>query len=133
MDLTTFRADFPEFTDLTVYTDDMVTFWSGLAETLLPSARWGSLWPYGVILWTAHNLVLQAQDVKVSTAGGTPGQVTGAVSSKSAGPVSVSYDSSAAKIEGAGDYNLTKYGIRFKKLANIVGIGGLQLSGCYFE
>lgn len=129
MDVATFRTHFPEFTSTTVYPTAIIQFWSGLAEQLLDKTRWGALWSTGVELYTAHNIAIQAADIKAAAAGGAPGQAMSLKSSKGVGPMSVGIDTGSTSIQGAGDYNLTSYGTRFKKLANIAGMGGVQLSG----
>lgn len=126
MDIEGFRDHFPEFADETAYPDAMIEFWSGLAEARMSpaQARWGNLYPYGLELMTAHYLSGAKQDEETS-----PGSSGGMVSSESAGDVSISYDTGAVAIEGAGDWNATSYGRKWKQLANIVGMGGIQLYG----
>lgn len=129
MNIATFREHFPEFANTTNYPNAQIQFWSNLAESLLPQSRWGALWSTGVELYTAHNLVIQAADIKAAASGGTPGQAMSLKSSKGVGPLSAAIDTGATTSQDAGDYNLTTYGTRFKKLANIAGMGGVQLSG----
>lgn len=124
---TSFRADLPEFSDITRFPDATVNFWLGIGTKLLDATRWGDLLDFGLELFTAHNLSLSLQGVQSASTGNAPGIQTGAVSGKSVDKVSVSYDSSAGLIEGAGNYNLTTYGTRFIQLANMIGAGGIQL------
>lgn len=122
-----FRADFTEFTDPTAYPDALVQFWLNVAYQMLPVARWGTMLDVGAELYTAHNLVLERQAQKTASAGGTPGAASGAVASKTVGPVSTAYDTKAGQTEGAGDWNLTTYGQRFARLSALFGAGGTQL------
>lgn len=122
-----FRADFPEFTSNTAYPDATVAFWLGLAGKMLSADRWGDLTDYGIELFVAHNITLAARDLKTADAGGFGGSGAGVTSSKTVDKVSVSYDTAAATIEGAGNWNLTTYGTRYIQLARLVGAGGVQL------
>ena len=67
------------------------------------------------------------KDSKAASAGGIPGSSSGVQSSKSVDGVSVSYDTTVATVEGAGNLNLTTYGTRFAELRDMFGAGGLQL------
>lgn len=127
MDLAAFRADFPEFADTTRYTDSQLTFWSTLSESLLNQSRWGTLWPYAVQLYTAHQLAIAARNQQSASAGGIPGQVTGPQTSKSVDKVSVSYDTGAATDPDASFWNLTTYGVQLWRLIRMFGAGGVQL------
>ncbi|MFY3647728.1 DUF4054 domain-containing protein [Achromobacter xylosoxidans] len=127
MDLAAFRADFPEFADTTRYTDSQLTLWSTMAEAMLNQSRWGTLWPLGVKLYTAHHLAIAARNQQSSTAGGIPGQVTGPQSSKSVDKVSVSYDTGSVANPDATFWNLTTYGIELWRLIQMFGAGGVQL------
>jgi len=122
-----FRTDFPEFASTTTYPDATVNFLAGLSANLLDATRWGALLDYGTELFIAHNLVLSAQSVKSSAAGGVPGASSGLTSSKAVDKVSVSYDTASAAVDGAGNWNLTTYGTRYIQLARMIGAGGIQL------
>lgn len=123
-----FRENFPEFTDTAVYPEAQLTFWRMFAERLLYNqARWADMLDYAIQLVMAHGLTLAARNAAAAAGGGSPGSVQGAVSSKSVGGVSVSYDTSAATLDNGGYWNLTSYGVLFWQLANMVGIGGFQL------
>lgn len=122
MNVAAFRSHFPEFADDTIYPDGIVEFWSSIGEQRLNSTRWGGLYSVGVELFTAHNIALQVRDIA-----GNPGQANVLKSSKSAGDVSVGIDTAATSVEGAGHWNLTTYGTRFKELQRIAGMGGIQL------
>lgn len=123
-----FREAFLEFADTTIYPEAQLSFWRTFAETLLyDRCRWADLRDYGIMLVMAHGLTLAARNAAAAAGGGSPGSVQGAVSSKSVGGVSVSYDTSAAKLDNAGYWNLTSYGVLFWQLAQTVGTGGFQL------
>lgn len=122
-----FRANFPEFSDTTVYPDAQITFWSSLAESLLVKCVWGNTWTFVVMLYTAHEITLAAQNVKVATIGGTPGQSGGIANSKAVGAVNVGYDSVTQSEKDAGWWNRTTYGQQFYRLMMIFGAGAIQL------
>jgi hypothetical protein len=127
MDVAQFRIDFPEFADTSVYPSSTVTFWSALGEKLISSSRLGNLYTQAVQLFTAHNIVLAAGNIATASAGGAPGAQTGPVSSKSVGSASVSYDTAATMLEGAGHWNITVYGRQYIQLVRLVCTGAVQL------
>ena len=133
----TFRLDFPEFSNTTIYTDAMINFWLGIAVVrLIPAAtRWGDLFNPGLELFTAHFLSIQAlNQAQAATNGGMgiPGMQRGAIASESA-EISVSYDVGAVTIEKAGQWNLTTYGTQFLELSNLIGMGPIQVSPGWFN
>lgn len=122
------RTNFPEFADTAVYPEAQVQFWIDYGDMLLSNlCRWGTMRDIGIQLVAAHQLTLAARNAAAAAAGGDPGSVAGAVSSKAVGGVSVSYDTTAALLDNAGYWNLTTYGIQFYQLALLVGTGGFQL------
>jgi hypothetical protein len=123
------RSDFPEFNDPTRYPDSLVQTWLTVAASLVNADRWVELTNIGIELVTAHHLVLSVRDEAAAATGGTPGIMTGPQASKSVDKVSVSYDTSAAIIDGGGFWNLTSYGVRYLTLARMMGAGGLQFNG----
>lgn len=123
----TFRADFPEFTSTTTYTDAQVNLYIGLAGKLLNADRWGDVLDYGTELFAAHHLALQAREAAAALAGGGVGVVTGPQASKAVGNVSAAYNSQAATFADAPFWNATAYGIRLYQLARLMGAGGVQL------
>lgn len=138
--VTNFRTDYPEFGSVSKFPDSAVTYWLGIAKLML-TTRWDDTPAeagaptqlyYGTELFVAHNLVLEAQARKNAAKGGTPGVGNaGPVSSKSVGPVSISYDTASAIELDAGHWNLTVYGTRFIQLARMMGAGPLQIGqGC---
>lgn len=127
-----FRADFPEFSNTTVWPDSQVLFWLNVASQFVVGARWGSLSGYGIELFAAHNLYLEAQSQQTAAAGGIGGTNKGPVNSEGVGGVTVGYDTATSTVKGTGlneNFNLTTYGTRFLNAANLLGIGPLQVGG----
>jgi len=122
-DAAIFVTHFPEFADGDVYTSALITFWSGVADKMLNVDRWDDLLDTGLELLTAHFLTLAVQNADDAANGSIPGS-TGMVSSESIGPLSSSYDNSAIAEINAGDYNASRYGRQFIRMARIVGMGG---------
>ena len=127
MDNTAFRTAFPEFADEGKYPDGMLDFWASIADTLMNETRWADLYIQGTYLFVAHSITLAAIDIANSEAGRAPGQVSGIITNKGVGDVSVGFDTHSVAYEKAGNYNLTRYGRDFWNLANIVGMGGEQV------
>lgn len=127
MDTLQFRKDFPEFTDAVRYPDSQLNFWSKFAESLLPECVWGDTKPLAVELYTAHELVLAAQNTKASQNGGFPGQQSGIANNKTVGTVTVGYDSTTTSEKDAGWWNLTNYGKQLYRLIQLFGAGCIQL------
>lgn len=123
----TFRQTFKAFDDEERFPKSLIRFYLELATLMLPPSRWGQLLDYGKQLFAAHNLALEDKANREAALGGTPGVGFGVISSKSAGPVSLSLDVTTAAEQGAGYWNLTVYGLRFFRLVRVVGMGGLQL------
>lgn len=126
-EITTFRTNFPEFSDDDTYSDSMITFWSGIAESRLNEVRWGDLLTHGIDLMTAHYLTIARKNAIAGQVGRVPGEASGVITNKSVGGVNIGYDTSSVALENAGNFNLSTYGREFWQLAKIVGIGGLQL------
>jgi hypothetical protein len=122
-----FLQDYPEFSNSTKYPNSAIQYWINVAVILLNPNRWGTMLTTGIELYVAHNLVLEGQAQAAAATGGTPGQNTGPLNSKTVDKVSAGYDTGAASIEGAGAYNLTTYGTRFYQLMLMFGSGGAQL------
>ncbi len=123
----TFYQAFPEFADVEKYPEATVDMWVAAARSLLSSDRWGDLLDLGTGLFVAHNIALSRLATASAGSGGVPGASTGIMSSKTVDKVSASYDTSSASLEGAGAWNLTTYGVRYRQLAMMIGIGGVQL------
>jgi len=122
-----FRINFPEFTDAVRYPDAQLNFWIATAVLLLNADRWSTLRDLGTQLFIAHHIAIERRAQDEATNGETPGTTTGPVSSKSGDKVSISFDTSAAIEERGGHWNLTVYGLRFRKLSKMMGAGPLQV------
>lgn len=130
MDIALFRQHFPEFSDTLKYPDDQIDFWAGAAEIMIIQRRWGPMYSRGIELYVAHYLTLAARNAQVAAGGGNPGLgggATGAVSSKTVGDVSISYDTSSGIDESAGQWGLTTYGQLLWNLILLFGAGAIQL------
>jgi hypothetical protein len=119
-----FRVLYPEFSQAS-YPDETVQRWSALALLRMDPLRWGELTTEGRALFIAHNLALGGP---VAGQPGVPGSsVGGLVASKSISKVSLSFDTSSLALEGAGNFNLSRYGRDWWQLSAMVGLGGVQL------
>lgn len=127
MDASTFRTDFPEFANTTTYPDAQVNFQISLATIRLPECRWTTLLPYGIELFTAHNLALRRAAQLAAATGAAPGAVNGPVTSKTVDKVSYSMDPSLVSLTDGGYWNMTSYGIEFYQMALMIGSGPIQL------
>ncbi len=127
-----FRQNFPAFSDTTKYPDTLVDFWIGINTNLINSDRWKDMTDFGIQLITAHELVLEAQGAKAAAIGGFPGTNTGTVNNRSADKLTVGYDSTVAAQKDAGHWNLTSYGTRYYRFAMMFGAGPIQVNtpGC---
>lgn len=125
--LADFRSVFPEFTNATVYPDASIQMWLDVAVNFVSEERWKSSYKLGIMLWTAHNVLVSKKNERAVRNGLAGSVVSGPLSFKSVDKVSGSYSNSAASIEGAGDYNLTPYGTRFKRLLRLFGAGALHI------
>jgi Protein of unknown function (DUF4054) len=130
-----FTTDFAEFSNAAAYPQSSFNFYLNFASLML-TPRWGqpapagqpnTLYDIGTELFVAHNLALEAMNQKAAAAGGVPGLSTGPVSSKGAGAVSVSYDTTAGIVADAGHWNLTTYGIRFISMLLLLGAAPIQI------
>ena len=125
VDISTFRAVFPEFGDAAKYPDAQVQYYLDFAVQSLRPEAWRNLLERGTGLFVAHYLAMSA----ISRAGTIPGRgQLGIVASKSVGPASISYDNSAISAQAdAGHWALTSYGLMYWELMRMVGTGGWQL------
>lgn len=129
MDIPAFRTAFPEFESTVTYPTSLITFWSGIAELQVNPCAWKNMWSQGVQLYTAHELVLAAQNQKSAANGGVPGTSGGIPVNKTVGSVTVGYDAATTTEKDAGYWNLTTYGKQFIRLARLFGAGSIQLIG----
>jgi len=101
---------------------------NGMATfNLTPAYGDSTLFDFGLELMVAHNLALERRALDEGAKGGVPGWGRGLVNNSSVDKATVGYDTTAAIEEGAGHWNLTTYGTRFKRLMNLVGAGPFQI------
>lgn len=125
-----FRVDFPEFANPDQYRTTDINLYLNILNPSVDPFRWGQFTNLGIELWTAHFLVLDAVDRRTATAGGIPGQLSGLVSTKTVGGVSISYINIADTEKNGGSWNLTLYGRRWFRLSQMVGAGpGVTVGG----
>jgi hypothetical protein len=128
VDYETFVAAFPEFADAATYTQIQFDLWEAEAERELSADRFGGSLPLAVMLFAAHNMALSAKAAKAAATGGIAGGSLAAVSSKSVGSVSVSYDTSDSSIDGAGEWNATGYGQRLYRMLKSFNTGPFYIA-----
>lgn len=123
--IASFRTSFPLFVNSAVYTDAQVQMYITFAQNMLRPERWGNLLQMGIFLFVAHMLALD----RISSGGksGIPGTVVGLLSSGSVDKVSYSRDVSSVLEENAGHWNTTTYGLRFIRIARMMGAGPIQV------
>lgn len=119
------RNDFGEFATTP---EPLLEMWLNVAVNQVNADRWGALTTLGWELLTAHYTSIALQDLAVNNFGGIPGVVNGPATAKSADKVSVSKDTAAVTLERGGDLNMTSYGIRWLRIARMMGAGGMQLN-----
>lgn len=127
MTIAQFRADFPEFNDTARYPDSLITFWLGVATLQVNACVWKAMTSKAIELYTAHEIVLAAQNQITAQNGGAPGTQGGLVNSKTLGQATVSYDTITASEKNGGYWNRTIYGQQFYRLSRIFGAGCIQL------
>jgi hypothetical protein len=122
-----FVTMFPEFGNVP---PNAVALWSAQAYQQIDAYRLGANLDYAAMLWTAHNLYLSRRAQLSAEAGGASfGAALTVTSGKTVGSVSQTYDTEAAAITGAGEYNATSYGQRFYRLVQGACLGGLHIPG----
>jgi hypothetical protein len=123
-----FRRTFPAFADVSVYPEEQVRFWVDIATVggVIDPQRWGQFYDIGLRLYVAHNLALERMAARQTSRGFAP-VGTGIISSRSVGPVSVSYDVEFGSEADGGHWNLTSYGSRFLSLLRTAGAAPIQL------
>lgn len=126
-DIGLFRTKFPEFSNVDVYPTSTIEAWAEIGCLLISCRVWKRAWFRGMALYIAHQITIEAQNVKLAANGGVPGTFGGVANSKAVGSASVGYDSASTSVEGAGFYNLTNYGKQFYQLVKVFGAGARQL------
>ena len=114
---TTFKARYTEFASTSdarvqVYIDD--------AELEMNESQWGDLYDRGLSALTAHLLSIADKN---AASGGAGTSLTGGVSSRSVGSVSVSFGTSSSSGSAEDFYLSTSYGADYWRLAKMVGLG----------
>lgn len=123
------RSHFPSLANAAAYPDAEVQFWIDVAYKLHDPRRWGDFLDDAVQLYVAHNVAIDGPaNASASGSGGTPGGVSGPLSSASVDKVSYSRDARAANLPDAGDFNLTTWGLRWYRLMKMAGAGPVQVS-----
>lgn len=132
-----FVRDFREFADADIYPTEMITWWMNYAALFLNKDRWGlpgsggsnprTEYDIGQEFVAAHMLVLEAKAIKSAKNGNPPGVAEGMVNNKSVDKVSIGFDTASIAEVGAGHWNLTTYGLRFKYLLRLFGAGPVQI------
>ena len=120
-----FRANFPEFADTSIYPDAAITRFIVLAANFLNPRQWGAIVDYGTELWVAHNITISGEKIKT----GDVASLGAPITEKHVGEVGYS-QSPGLLLQGQGDIGLyakTTYGLQFWQLMNLVGTGGIQL------
>lgn len=125
MDISAFRANFPEFTSVVDYPDSLLNFWAVVAEGLVDDERWGTLRENARGLALAHHVALAKQSAISGAGGAVPGIDSGNVTQKSVGDVSISYAPNNAS--SGGQFGKTTYGQQYLALTQIFGAGAAQL------
>ena len=122
MDVSEFRQVFPAFSDSEKYPDVLIESTLELAQAFVTEKVWKSLRDRGVGLYAAHMIVINEKAEK------DPQKALGVTQSKSVGPGSVSYNVQMATDAKAGHWNLSVYGLQFRRLARMMGAGPIQVS-----
>lgn len=122
-----FRRLKPAFADTNTFTDYAIDYWIAIGTLLLNPVRWGRLLGFGISLFVAHNLTLEALANMSVAAGGVGGITRGPISSETPGRVSLSYAVEASTEKGGGYYNDTEYGKMFIHYARLMGAGTVYL------
>lgn len=114
-----FRGAFPAFKDPLAFTPEQINFYLTLGYKMHNAERWGDLLDFGVQLWTAHSLSMDAASARA----GDVGAMTGNVTSMSADGVSWSRDFGSVVDPAAGHWNLSTYGVRWRDMMRMMGAG----------
>lgn len=132
-----FREDFPEFSDASVYHNQIVQFFLDIAGIAVLPRFWCQFTVYGQELYTAHMLAVRQYAIARAAAspgsGAVPGMPMGLPASKSVSKVSVSYDFGKSTMEGWGPWNTTVYGQMYAWHAQLVGTGGYETLSVGYE
>lgn len=136
--VSSFRIDFSEFANTADYPSSGIQYYLTLSGLLLNQRRFGPpstqvsnppscMYDMAQELFVAHHVSIEAVAQRAAASGAVPGKVTGPISGKTTGPISVSYDPGSTVSDGAGHWNTTVYGQRFRRLSDMFGAGPVQL------
>ena len=122
MDIAQFRLNFPEFTDVVRFPDSVISYHAGVAECLHSSEAFRCAYTPIINLYVAHYITMAARASTATASGGTSTAGSGAISQKSIGSRSISYDTGQTTIiYGAGHWNSTPYGLQYIDLRKNFG------------
>ena len=121
---TQMAALWPEFGDASIYPDVLLSAWRDQAYRVCKESRWGEQRDFGAMLYCAHFMALARKAAASSQGGAT---IEGIRTSKSVGPLSVSYDVASVTNQGAAFWNTTSYGVQFYSMLRGVAAGGLYV------
>jgi hypothetical protein len=97
-----------------------VTTELAVAAAFLDSSVWDDLYPLGCMLLVAHELTINAAQLRGGVTGGIQAAI-GPLSSSSAAGVSTSFNTVATDGKSSADwYNKTSYGQRFLRVQRVV-------------
>jgi hypothetical protein len=122
-----FFGFFPEFQAPNPIPTATVQQWLDVASQFINAQRWNNSANLGACLFAAHWISLGIRAAAESANGAPPGTSVGVVSSKSVGPVSVSYDVAAATNPEDSHWNQTTYGTRYQDMSRLFGAGPIQV------
>lgn len=118
-----FREQFPEFTEEN-FPDSVITPQLLAANLFFNTDIYSDeLRKYAMGLLVAHRLTLAARDGAYAEGGYTgAGSAAGVTASKSVDGASISFDNSLGSEDGAGQFNLTRYGKDLWLLIKMMGM-----------
>ena len=124
-----FVGNFPEFGNTARFPPTQISFWLNQAYAQLDACRWDTALDYGAQLFAAHNLVLSDRAAQAAAKDASIGDAANPVQTKTVGGVTVTFDTTAGSIEGAGQWNATSYGQRFYALMRGISAGPQLILG----
>ena len=115
-----FKTRFPEFS---TETDARVQLFITDADPMFDVARWDSLYSLGVANYVAHFLTV----ANAQAAAGAAGKMLDTKLSKKVGDLAVTNSEIALSARMKDPFMATPYGIEYRRLARIVGMGALSV------
>src|SRR5208282_783770 len=123
----TFRQTWPAFTSTVMYPDATIEFWLNYAYMFLSPCRWRTAIDLGAMLFTAHNVTLDALSAAEGQNGAPPGMTVGPIQTKTVRDLTITYDTASGVNPEDAHWALTNWGTRFIKLARQFGSGPVQI------